>query len=72
MDIRLELCEDCNEKWFDLKVENGKCKKCKKDDKFQGSNLMDPGMIPGHLPELAQMEEMVIAPVHVLMQLWQV
>ncbi|KAF8641969.1 hypothetical protein AX14_009816, partial [Amanita brunnescens Koide BX004] len=72
MDIQLELCNHCNEKWFDLDVIDGKCKKCRKGTKFQESNLMDPGLRPEYLPELTQMEEMLIAPVHVLMQLWQV
>ena len=72
MGIQLELCNYCNEKWFDLKVEHGKCKKCRRNTKFQEANVMDPGLIPEHLPELTQMEEMLIAPVHVLMQIWQV
>ena len=72
MGIQLELCNYCNEKWFDLKVEHGKCKKCHRNTKFQEANVMDPGLIPEHLPELTQMEEMLIAPVHVLMQIWQV
>jgi len=33
---------------------------------------MYPGLVSPHLPELTQMEEMLIAPIHALVQLWQV
>lgn len=33
---------------------------------------MAPGLVPEHLPKLTQMEEMLIAPLHTLVQLWQV
>jgi hypothetical protein len=32
----------------------------------------DPGNDASHLPELTQMEEMLISPVHALVQLWQI
>lgn len=28
MEIKLEACDFCHEKWFDLEVQMGKCKKC--------------------------------------------
>jgi hypothetical protein len=72
MDIMMEQCDQCHEKWFDLNVQHGACAKCRKDDKYKPSNKMYPGIPPPHLPELSQMEEMLISPVHALIQLWQV
>lgn len=72
MNITLESCNFCHEKWFDLDVENGKCKGCRKSTKYQASNKMYPGVVFAHLPELTQMEEIIISPVHALVQLWQV
>jgi hypothetical protein len=43
-----------------------------KSSKWQPSNNMYPGPGANHLPELTQMEEMLISPVHALIQLWQI
>jgi hypothetical protein len=72
MGITMESCELCHEEWFDLQVENGVCANCRKGSKFQPSNNMYPGVGASHLPELTQMEEMLISPVHALVQLWQI
>ena len=79
MEIKLEVCSLCHEEWFDLKVVDGICYKCKHtvkhSTKYQPSNNMYPGPGPSpndDLPALTQMEEMLIAPVHALVQLWQV
>jgi hypothetical protein len=72
MDIKMEQCNQCHEKWFDLNVQDGACAKCRKDNKYKPSNKMFPGIPPPDLPELSQMEEMLISPVHALVQLWQV
>jgi hypothetical protein len=72
MYIVMEICDLCHEEWFDLKVENGVCENCWKGSKFQPSNNMYPGDGASHLPELTQMEEMLISPVHALVQLWQI
>ncbi|KAJ7226743.1 hypothetical protein GGX14DRAFT_510310, partial [Mycena pura] len=75
MEIRLEACNSCHEKWFDLGVQNDKCRKCsnaKTTTKFCAANGMDPGAIPVHLPQLTQMEEILISPVHALTQVWQI
>ena len=72
IDIRMEHCVYCHEKWFDLKLKDGKCSKCQKGSKFQVRNKMYPGIVPPALPQLSQMEEMIISPVHALVQLWQV
>lgn len=71
MDISLESCNGCHEEWFDLQVVNGLCKKCRDNDKFKPSNNMYPGDAPD-LPTLTQMEEMLILPVHALVQVWQI
>ncbi|KZP21694.1 hypothetical protein FIBSPDRAFT_700590, partial [Athelia psychrophila] len=70
-DIALETCNHCHEEWFDLKVKDGKCQKCRANNKFQPSNNMYPGVAPD-LPHLTQMEEMLISPVHALVQVWQI
>ena len=72
MNITIDLCDLCHEEWFDLKVENGVCENCRKGSKFQPSNNMYPGDGISHLPELTQMEEMLISPVDALVQLWQI
>src|SRR6202453_5279145 len=72
MTIAMESCSLCHEEWFDLEVKNGACKNCRKSPKFQPSNNMYPGNRASHLPELTQMEEMLISPVHALVQLWQI
>jgi ATP-dependent DNA helicase PIF1 len=73
LNIKMEKCNGCHEEWFDLGVKNGLCKVCQKSDKYQASNNMDPGPNPpAHLPKLTQIEEMIIAPVHALLQVWQV
>ncbi|KZP11897.1 hypothetical protein FIBSPDRAFT_684348, partial [Athelia psychrophila] len=64
-------CDHCHEEWFDLKVKDGKCQKCRANNKFQPSNNMYPGAAPD-LPHLTQMEEMLISPVHALVQVWQI
>jgi hypothetical protein len=66
MNITMDLCDLCHEEWFDLKVENVVCENCRKGSKFQPSNNMYPGDGISHLPELTQMEEMLISPVHAL------
>ena len=68
----MESCDLCHEEWFDLKVENGVCENCRKSSKFQPSNNMYPRDGAFGLPELTQMEEMLISPVHALVQLWQI
>ncbi|KAF8193692.1 hypothetical protein BJ912DRAFT_824272, partial [Pholiota molesta] len=74
MEIEMETCSKCHERWFDLNVKRDSvCANCKKNNKFQETNAMDPLPMPlENLPALTQMEEMLIAPVHALIQLWQV
>ena len=68
----MQSCNLCHEEWFDLEVKDGVCENCRKNSKFQPSNNMYPGAEASHLPELTQMEEMLISPVHALVQLWQI
>ncbi|KZS87110.1 hypothetical protein SISNIDRAFT_388695, partial [Sistotremastrum niveocremeum HHB9708] len=70
MDIQMGSCDSCHEKWFD--ISDGKCKTCQRGSKFQESNAMYPGPDVLELPELTQMEEMMIARVHTILQVWQV
>ncbi|THU87921.1 hypothetical protein K435DRAFT_866806 [Dendrothele bispora CBS 962.96] len=69
--IKLEKCLSYCEEWFDLDVDHsGVCSKCRRSPRYKVSNNMYPGNDPD-LPELTQMEEMLISPVHALIQVWQ-
>ncbi|KAK7014506.1 hypothetical protein R3P38DRAFT_2393525, partial [Favolaschia claudopus] len=83
MDITMETCGSCNEKWFDLAVNAvGRCRKCAGADprKYTIDNMMDPGDVRPDLPPrqflfattVTQMEEILISPVHALTQVWQI
>lgn len=79
---RLEYCTRCKQKWFNLKVNrNGVCQACirrdakRREDEpyfFSAENELDFGSVPDHLPELSQVEEMLIARVHVCVDIYQV
>jgi hypothetical protein len=73
-------CERCKERWFDITLDaDGVCQRCiTRDREVQGTdnchlmsikNQMDPGPIPSHLPELTDIEQMLVAPVHISMQM---
>jgi hypothetical protein len=71
MEIKMDFCTFCHEEWFDLNVLDGACSKChgSKSTKYRPSNNMYPGPRPqpaDDLPELTQIEEMCIAPLHAL------
>ncbi|KAK6987993.1 hypothetical protein R3P38DRAFT_2660964, partial [Favolaschia claudopus] len=71
----METCHRCLERWFDLKVEDGECAKCrnkKNGNKFRQANKMDPGDVLDFLPKLTQIEEILISPVHALVSLYQI
>ena len=73
-EVRMETCLRCQERWFAMDLKDGSCHACFLRDKRDQSpslmsveNEMDPGNIPAHLPELTQVEEMIIARSHVQM-----
>ena len=76
--IKREECTICNENWYNLKVENSVCGRCRQRAKnsqpplFTAVNHLDVGAIPPHLPQLTQIEEQLIARVHVHLQVWQI
>ena len=76
--IKREECTICNENWYNLKVENGVCSRCRQRAKnsqpalFTAANHLDVGAVPPHLPQLTQIEEQLIARVHVHLQVWQI
>jgi len=58
-----------------------KCARCRRRDNnraedepelFSKENLMDPGGVPEHLPALTQVEEMLIARVHVFLGVYSI
>ncbi|EIW68278.1 hypothetical protein TREMEDRAFT_63451 [Tremella mesenterica DSM 1558] len=81
--IQMEYCATCKERWFELKVSNGMCARCRRGGRnnLSAENNMDPGL---SLPQLCirdnlpppepptQMEEMLLSKVHVQLQVWQV
>ena len=79
----LESCERCKERWFDRRLSNGICFQCRNKDKnrdqdepffFSEDNHLDfgPGPAQYGLPELSMAEEMLIARVHVAINVLQV
>ena len=74
--IKMEECTECNEKWFDMEVVEWMCKWCRQASGapplYTDANNLDVGLVPDHLPELTQIEELLIARVHVHLQVWQV
>ena len=72
--IQLESCDGCEREWFDLDVQQVEaggnlCKDCRKTTKlFHKDNNLYPGPGCPDLPSLTQIEEMLISPVHALIQ----
>lgn len=67
-------CPRCRRRWFDVGLTRGICNKChsaddckRPDEPFFWSkeNTLDFGDVPAHLPQLSQLEEQMIARVHV-------
>ena len=77
-EVRMETCSRCQERWFAMDLKDGICHSCFLRDKgnktpflMSTENEMDPGELPTHLPELSQVEEMVIARSHVQMMVYR-
>ena len=77
LQVTLEECRICCEKWFDMKVNNtGICRRCQNPQKaalFSKLNHINPGpsiqeLASSHGPKvpepLSQVEEMMISPVY--------
>jgi hypothetical protein len=80
--LQLEYCATCHRKWFDLQVIQAECKNCRQDrllhrgqqpyiPLFSAANNLDPGEVPPELPTLTYIEEMLIARVHIFMEVRQ-
>jgi hypothetical protein len=74
----METCSRCQERWFAMDLKDGICHSCFLRDKgnktpflMSAEKEMDPGELPAHLPELSQVEEMVIARSHVQMMVYR-
>jgi hypothetical protein len=77
-DIKMESCTRCKEYWFLMDLKDGVCHDCFRRDKgnktpslMSRENNMDPGELPAYLPELTQVEEMIIARCHVQMMVYR-
>ncbi|KIE03504.1 ATP-dependent DNA helicase PIF1, partial [Metarhizium majus ARSEF 297] len=76
--IKMETCTRCKERWFAMDLKDGVCHACFLRDKgnktpflMSAENEMDPGELPAHLPELTQVEEMIIARCHIQMVVYR-
>ncbi|KID81448.1 ATP-dependent DNA helicase PIF1 [Metarhizium guizhouense ARSEF 977] len=76
--IKMETCARCKERWFAMDLKDGVCHACFLRDKgnktpflMSAENEMDPGELPTHLPELTQVEEMIIARCHIQMVVYR-
>lgn len=74
--IQMETCQHCQERGFLMDLKDGTCHRCFLRDTdnqkrpvtpflMSAENDMDPGIVPADLPQLTQVEEMVIARAHV-------
>ena len=77
--LQQDECVRCNEKWFDMKLNSERiCKRCVARERsrkcllFTEYNCLDIGSVPEHLSELTQIEEHLIARLHVHIQVWQI
>jgi len=78
----MHYCERCKKKWFDVVLGLGNiCRQCYAKDAKRGPNMpyyfskenkLDFGEVPAELEELTQLEEMVIARVHVSVNVFSV
>jgi hypothetical protein len=80
--IHVDTCNTCNRTWFGLDVFNSECSDCL-DDRMKNSttegfvplfgrlNNLDPGPMPPELPTLSPIEEMLLARVHIFMEVRQ-
>ncbi|KAH6985471.1 hypothetical protein EDB80DRAFT_732712, partial [Ilyonectria destructans] len=74
-DEKMHSCIRCREHWFEMKINSLKiCSRCISRDRertpnepyfFSAANNLDFGEVPGNLPGLTMVEEMLIARVHV-------
>jgi len=76
--VEMETCIRCKEQWFSMDLKDNVCHRCFNQDKgnktpflMSAGNEMDPGDIPAYLPELTQIEEMIIARSHVQMMVYR-
>ena len=74
----MESCGRCKERWFCMDLKSDVCHRYFNRDKgnktpflMSVENEMDPGELPAHLPELTQVEEMIIARSHVQMMVYR-
>ena len=76
--VKMETCGRCKERWLAMDLKGGVCHACFLRDKrnqspflMSAENNMDQGDLPAHLPELTQVEEMIIARSHVQMMVYR-
>src|ERR1700712_69790 len=77
-EVKMETCSRCKESWFAMDLRETVCHRCfLRDNRGQTpwlmseENNMVPGEVPAYLPELTQIEEMIIARSHVQMMVYR-
>jgi hypothetical protein len=75
----IHACTCCKERWFDLKLTDGIYYRCLERDKnvdrtsnyflMSADNLIDPGPLPPNLPILIDIEQMLVSPIHISIQI---
>ncbi|KAH7109321.1 hypothetical protein B0J13DRAFT_462980 [Dactylonectria estremocensis] len=81
-DDKMHSCIRCQERWFDMKRNSSKSgSRCISRDKerapnqpyfFSAANNLDFGEVPGNLPDLTMVGEMLIVRIHVHVKVLQV
>lgn len=81
-EVQMTTCSRCKERWFDMKLKESVCHRCERHDSdnrrngvvflWSAENDMDPGEVDAALPVLTQTEEMLIARVHVYVEVRQI
>ncbi|OJD25595.1 hypothetical protein ACJ73_03032 [Blastomyces percursus] len=81
-DIKMEECDRCHANWFNMNLQHGVCGTCRHADNpkrrqdgpylYSAANRLHPGDVPPELPQLSQTEEMLIARIHICVQVCQV
>ena len=77
-DFKLITCLRCDERWFNMKLRDNVCEKCRYRDRGQSIHLisdennMNVQAVPSTLPQLTDIEEMLIARAHVHVQVYMI
>jgi hypothetical protein len=76
--VKIESYSRCKERWFCIDLKSDVCHRCFNRDKgnktpflMSVANEIDLGELPAYLPELTQVEEIIIARSHIQMMVYR-